>query len=138
MCNRNISIPQDFHIELSTRGLLPTTSMTKLYIESTGLCRFFKQLDQRFVKATEKEFRLEKEKLEHIYDIVKNSNFFKLTSHDSGTFDGDQIQVSITLAGKTHTVLLINYPLKDLDDMIEAINRLLPKEFNLRYNSIIR
>lgn len=131
------SAPSDFEVEIISEGRMPDTPRYKLTIKSNGGCSFSYQADQKSPKASTKEFHLDRNVVDDIHSLIKNSEFFQLTSHDSGVLDGDQVQLKVTMYEKIHTVLLVNYPLDKFDNIIREINSMIPKEFQISYNSLV-
>jgi len=133
-----VPIPSDLKIEVISEGRMPDTPRQKIAITSNGTGNYWYQEHQKSnAKITKKEFSIAEDKIEKIILKMEENDFFRQESHDSGAIDGDQVQMSATMNGKSHTVLLINYPYKKFDDIVRAINSSMPKEYQIPYNSLI-
>lgn len=131
-------IPNDLKIEVISEGRMPDTPRQRITIASNGTGNYWYQEHQKSnAKVTKKEFSVSEDKIEKIILKIEENGFFRQESHDSGAIDGDQVQMSATMNGKSHTVLLINYPDKKFDDIVRTINNSIPKEYQIPYNSLI-
>ena len=128
----------NYSIEIITEGLMPLTPRTKLRIDESGKAVHHQQKTQDVdAKITESKFSLDSNQMNKITEIIDSSSFFELESPDSESIDGDQVQLTVATENKTHSVLLINNPLPEFDDLIKKINAIIPEKYRVSYNSLI-
>lgn len=132
-----MSFTTNFEIEILTRSIIPTGARNTLFIKGDGNCTYKSQPDQTNAKINEEKFHLTSDVLEKIYQFVQD-DFFSMTSQDSGTIDGDEVQIRIKAKDRENTILLTNYPELKIEQMVHNINREIPEKFRISYTALVR
>ena len=135
-----VEVSSDFLFEVLSMGIMPHTSLRKLVICADGSCSFTFQKTKIKGKTgfEKKEFHIDDDKITKLYDLIKNSLFFELESKDSGHADGDLVEVKVTMNSKTHSVKLVNYPQKEIENIVRSTNELIPSKYHMKYNALTR
>lgn len=130
-------VPSDFYVRVIARGNFPTTPERTITIKANGTCLYtYRRTRYRADTTDEFNFKIPKHSVEIIYYQFLLSDFFNLQSKASKIVDGDRVEILATMDNKTHEVKLINYKNKNVNEIVEMINSLLPFDYRMEYNAL--
>ncbi len=138
--SQTVAVPNDFHVQLvsSSRGPPRTPpDIESVDISSSGDTALSAMPGKNgWLPPT--SLKLSAEALARIYRAILDQRFFELRPlyEDAGIRDGDQAKITVTAAGRTHTVRTINITVYAFDRVTIAVDRELPIERRIQYNAL--
>jgi hypothetical protein len=135
------SFPDDFLLIASAGGIPPwkENRSIELHADGTGTC-FVTRPQHRDVgpMVPNGRFKLSDAEMDTLTDVINTSGFFSL-DHEflSDTEDGTYSFLEITMNGQTNQVQAENVAVPGVDDIIQALNSMVPKHCRLEYNAIL-
>jgi hypothetical protein len=135
------SFPDDFRLIASAGGIPPwkENRSIELHADGRGTC-FVTRPQHRDVgpMVRKRRFKLSDAEMDTLTDVINTSGFFSL-DHEflSDTVDGTYAFLEITMNGQTNQVRTQNVAVAGVDDVIVALNSMVPKGCRLQYNAIL-
>lgn len=137
-----VEIPGDFKLTAIAGGLAPGMKVSKVEIGAKGHCIYSEAGTGNndagsFVEKA--RFSLEEPAMRFIYETIISNNFFSLEKNykAEGVLDGNFASLAITMDNKTHSVRTRNIRTDRFDNIMIAVNIVLPADKKIIYNEII-
>lgn len=135
-------IPGDFKLTAIAGGLAPGMKISKVEIDAKGSCIYSEAgpVNNATGSFVEKgRFSLEGPAMRLIYETITANNFFSLKNNYKAddVLDGNFAFLTITINSKTHSVKTGNIRVDRFDNIMIAINIVLPADKKIIYNEIL-
>lgn len=138
-----VELPKDFKVIAAAGGIAPGTAVTQVEIYRDGKAVYSEMSAKNRSNGVFEEkgrFQLPEPALRDIYRTIKQNDFFNLSERhrNDNVLDGSFAMLTITLDGKTHTVMTQNIEVERFDKIMIAINLAIPGMNKIMYNAILK
>lgn len=139
--NSAAEIPGDFKLTAIAGGLAPGMKISRVEIGAKGSCIYSEAVAGKaggsFVEKG--RFFLKGPAMRFIYETILSNNFLSLKEDYKAedVLDGNSASLIITLDNKTHSVRTRNIRVERFDNIMIAVNIVLPADKRIIYNEIL-